>query len=136
MEGEEPCLCLRDDPPVYRLFRPFASPDPSDDGSQPTERSVAGEEPMVWDTVPDYFVDEPPVDHEGDEPDTRLDDTIDANHGRFGTEHQLWFDEVEAPFPEWTLAGTSQVFSDYFDEGSPANESSSILERLADFLNF
>ena len=125
--SEEPCLCLRDDPPVYRLFRPSVSPEPSEDGSQSTERSVAGEEPMVWETVPDDFVDEPPLHHDWDGPDIHLDDTINANRGRIEAGHDLWFEEVEAPLWEWTTTGT---------QGAPANESSSILERLADFLNF
>lgn len=94
---------------------------------------------MVWET--EHFIDEPPnVTPPDDEPPNdywrNWDNIVDANREQSEAEYQLRFEEVEAPLWDWTPAGTPQIISDDIDEGFSANESSSILERLADFLNF
>jgi hypothetical protein len=30
MDGEEHCVCLNDDPPIYRFYRPFSPSEPSE----------------------------------------------------------------------------------------------------------
>ena len=130
------CVCQWADPPVYRLYRPSISPEPSEDGSRSTGLSHEDEEPINWEAVPDHFVDETPDDHWRDDPGAHLDDDVDASHEQPETEQQPWLEGTEDQWIQWMPSGVPQVIDGNGDEKSLVDRSISILERLADFLDF
>ncbi|KAI4851362.1 hypothetical protein E4T44_02180 [Aureobasidium sp. EXF-8845] len=165
--GDNPeCLCFRDDPPVYRLYRPSDPPEPSDDGSQSigpmaeNERYPVGARPdsPSWDAVPfeDTAVG---IDHERLEREQQRIHQAMANSWNNpyifeDTPANFDFEQfereqrprIQAAVERWEEVAPSQWAPpspistpppglDWGEEYMP-DKSSSILERVADFLNF
>jgi hypothetical protein len=81
---------------------------------------------MVWPTMPDYFV-APELVERGGHWDTNMD-----VHQEQRRRDQQYIQELE---DSWEAVPISPPGLDW-SEGPSTNESRSILERVADFLNF